>query len=360
MKKIFALAASALALCALASCNKSDLSTPEAPMAHAKKCQITVAINGAAGTKAGANSLDTDEQVNSLQVFLFKDGQLDAYGSAAASEVTISATAGTRSVYALVNAPDLSAVKSESELKASASLLSDNAADGFVMVGSKVADLNASTARVDVDVKRIAARVILRKVTRKYDAAALQGAGVPVTVKRVYMTEVVKNNNYGLDLAKTSYQYLASSLSGHDSALQTAGPFLYHAVADGTIAAHEDSYELTNDTKREGVFFVYPNASVAADEELETVVNKQTRLVIEVEVDGQLYAYPVLIPNILSNKSYEINELVITRLGNSSDGDDVVNPGEDEKIESFDIPFGITIADWDVVLLGDASGIITI
>ena len=360
MKTISFLTISALVLGLSVSCNKSDVTMPDTVPSVDKTCQVTVSVNGATGTKAGAHSLDSDEQVNSLQVFIFKDGRLDAYGSAAASELVIKATAGSCTVHALVNAPDLSSVTSEDELKASASLLSDNAVNSFVMVGSEDVTITAGTARVDIDVKRIAARVIVRKITRKYDAAALQRPSVPVTIKRLYMTEVVKNNNYSLSLNKSAYQYLASSLSGHDNAIQTANPFLYHDIASGAIAAHADSYVLVDETKREGVFFVYPNATVDTDEQAAPVVNRQTRLVLEVEVDGQLYTYPILIPNVVSNKSYEINELVITRLGNASDGDDVVNPGEDEKIESFDIPFGITIADWDVVLLGDEGGIVTV
>ena len=340
-------------LALLASCNKNEsVYEPNAarPVSD-KACQVNVSINGFS-TKAGANALDEEEKVNSLQIFLFKDGQLDGYGQAAASTVTLKATAGEREVYAIVNAPDLSAVKTMDELKSSISLLEHNSASGFVMVGNKSVSIVDATA-VTVDVKRIAARVVVRKITRKYDAAGLQSAGVPVEVKRLYMTEVATNNKYDLSMV-SGYTYKASLVSGASSALETADPFLYHAVSGGSIAAHEESYVLVDESKREGVFYVYPNATTEDSES-----DRITRLNIEVEVDGQLYNYPVLISGIQSNKSYEIKELVLTRLGNTADGDDTVNAGEDSKIESFEVPFGIAITDWEVQLLGE-DGVVTI
>ena len=65
-------------------------------------------------------------------------------------------------------------------------------------------------------------------------------------------------------------------------------------------------------------------------------------------------------PKLESNKSYEISNLILTRLGNQSDGDDTIKDGETDKIESFEIPFGITVKGWETVLLGNEEGVVTI
>ena len=52
-------------------------------------------------------------------------------------------------------------------------------------------------------------------------------------------------------------------------------------------------------------------------------------------------------------------ELVITRLGNPSNGDDVIDPGEDDPIVSEEIPFTVVVNDWEQVLLG-TDGTVTI
>ena len=109
-KSIFVFAA---ALAALVACNKNEV-TPVGPQNQEslEPCELTVGICGSM-TRATAVTKDNEAKVNDLQVFVFRGDELDAYASVDnAMQLTLSCTAGEREVYALVNAPEYSAVSS--------------------------------------------------------------------------------------------------------------------------------------------------------------------------------------------------------------------------------------------------------
>ena len=118
MKKVlytFA-AISAAALCTVA-CNK-DLGA-NAPQAQedqqiqGDRCELRVGISSSA-TKSSTVTDEDQEQVNNLQVFVFRGDALDAYTSVNNPlEATLSCTAGSRTVYVLVNEPSHSDISTK-------------------------------------------------------------------------------------------------------------------------------------------------------------------------------------------------------------------------------------------------------
>ena len=338
MKKLFFAFAAGLAV--MASCNRQEL-LPQS-VEKGTKAVLNVSISGASASKAA--SFDEDK-VNSLQVFVFNGNQLDVYGNSTSSSLTLNATTGPRTVYALVNAPDLSAIYRMDELKSSISRLSDNAPDKFVMVGSLDTVL-AESSSISVDVNRLAARIRLRKLTRNMSSeglAALDASSFELV--RIYAAEVITANSYDLMLPSSS-SWKNSIFAG--SSIDATDELLVRLPSAPAGIAQGSSY--TEDL----CVYVYPNPTAADGASVMC-----TRLVVECKIDGLFYTYPVLIPNVLPNRSYEIKELVLTRLGNQSDGDNDIDSGEHDKIESFSIPFGITIQDWTPVLLGN-EGTVTI
>lgn len=341
MRKYLIIAAAACM--SLAACNKDvtpDVRIPE----PSSRASLHVSIAGSPATKATQTA--DEAAVNSLQVFVFNGDQIDVYGAVSnATAMTLDATTGERTVWAVVNAPDLKSITSMSELKAAVSQFTDNASDSFVMAGSKSETLSASSD-VTVQVDRIAARVIIGKITRKFSADGL--ASLPADkfqIVRAYMADVAGKQNYGGTM--TSYDNWISSSLG-DGAILTSNALVYDKLSAAQSIAQDGSYEYSKS------LYAYPNAT-----EEDGASARQTRIVLECLIDGSHYTYPVIIPGILSNKSYEIRELVITRLGNPSDGDDDIEPGEDDPITSVEIPFGISVNDWSVVLLGE-DGTVTI
>ena len=316
-KSIFVFAA---ALAALVACNKNEV-TPVGPQNQSETlepCKLTVGICGSM-TKATAVTKDNEAKVNNLQVFVFRGDELDAYASVDnAKELTLSCTAGEREVYALVNAPAYSEVSSKTTLIAKVSELSANSLTNFEMVGSKSVTL-PHTSSVSIDVNRIASRVVLKKVTRNFTSAALQS--LDFTVDAIYLINVAGNTSYDLSAAPGAWYNVAKYNIELASLLHdTVGS----KIANG--ASHDTAHS----------FYSYPNDAAS----------KTTRLVIETTLGTTKYYYPINLPAMESNKSYEIAEVTITRPG--SDDPDV-------PVSFADATFSINVIDWTVVPVEDVT-----
>ena len=317
-KSIFAFAA---ALAALVACNKNDV----APMQPQNQeslvpCELTVGICGAM-TKATAVSADNEAKVNNLQVFVFRGDDLDAYASVDnAQELTLSCTAGDRVVYALVNAPDYSAVPGKAALLAKVSELSANSLTNFEMVGSKSVTLPQSE-KVSIDVNRIASRVVLKKITRSFTSEALQALNFKVDA--IYLINVAGNTSYDLSAAPAKWYNVAENKNELAS-------LLYDAPA--SLITNGQSYSTAH------TFYAYPN----------DLATNTTRLVIETTLGETKYYYPINLPEMAANKSYEIEEVKITRPGSD-------NP--DEPVSFADATFSINVIDWTVVPVTEGTTI---
>ena len=318
-KSIFAFAA---ALVALVACNKNEATPmqPQNQLETLEPCELTVGICGAM-TKATAVTTENEAKVNNLQIFVFRGDDLDAYASVDnAKELTLSCTAGEREVYALVNAPDYSAVPGKAALLAKVSELSANSLTNFEMVGSKSVTLpQAST--VSIDVNRIASRVVLKKITRNFTSAALQS--LDFTIDAIYLINVAGNTSYDLTKAPAAWYNVAKNNNELAS-------LLYDAPA--SAVANGQSYIPVH------TFYGYPN---------DLAVNT-TRLVIETTLGTTKYYYPINLPAMESNKSYEIEEVTITRPGSD-------NP--DEPVSFADASFSINVIDWTVVPVTEGTTI---
>ena len=317
-KSIFAFAA---ALAALVACNKNDV----APMQPQNQeslvpCELTVGICGSM-TRATAVSKDNEAKVNNLQVFVFRGDDLDAYASVDnAQELTLSCTAGDRVVYALVNAPDYSAVPDKAALLAKVSELSANSLSNFEMVGSKSVTLPQSE-KVSIDVNRIASRVVLKKITRNFTSEALQALNFKVDA--IYLINVAGNTSYDLSAAPAKWYNVAENKNELAS-------LLYDAPA--SLITNGQSYSTAH------TFYAYPN----------DLATNTTRLVIETTLGETKYYYPINLPEMAANKSYEIEEVKITRPGSD-------NP--DEPVSFADATFSINVIDWTVVPVTEGTTI---
>ena len=317
-KSIFAFAAT---LAALVACNKNE-ATPMQPQDQESlvPCELTVGICGAM-TKATAVAADNEAKVNRLQVFVFRGDDLDAYASVEnAKELTLSCTAGERVVYALVNAPDYSTVPGKAALLAKVSELEANTLTNFEMVGSKTVTLPQSE-KVSIDVNRIASRVVLKKITRNFTSAALQA--LDFTVDAIYLVNVAGNTSYDLTAAPAAWYNVAENKNELAS-------LLYDAPAAPIV--NGQSYPTAH------TFYAYPN---------DLAVNT-TRIVIETTLGETKYYYPINLPAMDSNKSYEIEEVKITRPGSD-------NP--DEPVSFADATFSINVIDWTVVPVTEGTTI---
>lgn len=317
MKKIFF----ALAACtALFACQK-NIDQPKVDITeNLAPCELTVGICGKT-TKATAVTKENEEKVNNLQIFVFRGEELDAYGSIDnAKEITLSCTAGDRQVYAAVNAPDLSAINSKSALLATVTNLSNNGLQSFEMFGNKDVTLPSQTT-VSVDVERIASRIVVKEIERAFTSAGLHS--LDFNIDAIYVINVADNRSYDFTAVNTGWF--------NEAMYKSELPELTHDAVGQNIAQGA-SYETAHS------FYVYPHdASV-----------KNTRLVIETTLGTKKYYYPINMPALERNKSYEIELVKITRPG--SDDPDV-------PVSFADATFEVNVIDWDVVPVTEGTTI---
>ena len=318
------------------SCSKTG-SPADIP---AQKIRIVVDVegSGAPGTRVTgvtSNSTSSEAKVNSLQIFVFNGEQLDGYGSSSGSlTATASCTAGTRDIWAVVNAPALTSVSSKSQLLATVSNLAAEISN-FQMVGSKSETLQKD-GNVKITVDRLAARVVLKGIK---NALTNSSQASSFKVLSVYLTNVAGDVDFGHSSSYTVSKWY--NRRGYQSA-NNLGSFTYDAV-NKTIASGATDSEAH-------YFYSMPNANAAAVGGPWTP--RAARLVIKAEIAGVVYDYPITLPALESNKSYEISLVTITRLGNPDDGnepdsnDDI---DEEKPVVGFDQGFEITVNPWTVV-----------
>lgn len=327
MRKGFLMMAAVAAVFGTMSCKKDNVPSMNHGNANVpvdgERTELTVGI--ATGmTKSTTITADDEVKVNNLQVFVFRGDALDAYGVADnASTVTVSCTKGNREVYAVVNAPDLKDIATKTDLLAAKSALSDNDESNFVMIGKTNADL-PSELPVNVEVDRIVSKVVLKTVNRAFTSAAL--AALNFSIDEIFITNVAGDVNY--DLTDNPLEWYNKMDYNSEMAM-----FTHDAPAASVV--NEEAYSTLH------TFYCYPNK--AADSDATSWSPRRTRLVLKTTLGTDTYYYPVTLPELENNKSYEL-ELTITRPGSDN---------ADMPVSFEDCAFEITVKPWTVVAVTD-------
>ena len=133
------------------------------------KYVLTVNLDSGAGlnmtTKAALDEAG-ETSINNVQIFVFNDdGSPDSYHfEDESSAIRIRCTAGSKRVFAIVNAPDLNGQTDSTALLSQTSRLTDNRLDNFVMAGRISATL-PNDVSVNVKVNRIVSRVCINSIS---------------------------------------------------------------------------------------------------------------------------------------------------------------------------------------------------
>lgn len=310
----------AVLMTALACGCGQKMNCPEFEPVDGDNVTLDVSVPLSSGTKV--TDVAGEATVNSLQVFVFrKDGVLEAEARDDANTLSLSCTTGPKDVYAVANAPRITGINTLNSLKSKVSALSENSPTSFVMSGVKDVTLSGPTS-VEIEVKRLVARVCIRKITNNFTLEQYR-TGV-VKIKGIYLLNVQSSFQYLGDLPALTWTNLHSFNSN-------AIPDLLYSGVMNTALNYGTPYETSN------YFYCYPNPT--ADDTSEAGTGARfTRLVVELDINGKSYYYPVSIPGIERNKSYEITELKITRLGAAS---------PDEPVSSLTATFTLKVLDWE-------------
>ena len=158
-----------------------------------EKVPVEVSIPESAKTRV--TDVGNEDMINNLQVFVFRpDGALDAYAMADDSRLVIECTSGQKEFVAVINAPQLTAIQSRSQLAAMRSDLSHNSVSGLVMTGTATKTLSSVEESVEIVVSRLAARVSVSKITNAFSAPGY--ASTPIVLKAIYISNVAADACY--------------------------------------------------------------------------------------------------------------------------------------------------------------------
>ena len=337
----------ATAAVSLAACNKEAQPSVENGVPEEGTIMLSVTPQGGPETRA-VNAYTTaqnyESQVNRVQVFVFgTDGKVNCYRDFG-KELTgsVSATSGAKTVYAVVNGPDLSSVGTLSELEAKAVDLSANsttASTGFVMAGSSTVSVtNGGTASCAITVSRLVSRVALSTVVNKLP----QSYGA-FTIDRVFLCNVVGNQNLaGNAAASTWYNKNGRADESTRNTAHIIDGSTYKASCE-TLTYKGVSQSVANGAAHTPstpyLFYSFPNSSTAAPSGFQsTFAAQRSVLTVVATISGKTYYYPVVLDNatLERNKSYTVG-LTITGLGSED---------PNKPVEKGSLSASITVSGW--------------
>ncbi len=294
---------SAVAVTAFAACSER---IADEPVLAGNPVEVEVSVYDGM-TKAADES--GEKTVNTLQVFVFgKDNKLEAYKSSeAVSSVKMGIFSGTKIIHALVNAPEVSGVVDYEDFYTATSDLTDNRIDNFVMEGRDTVTVGTKEFSVPIQVSRVVSKVSLVKVEKQL-AAMYEGQTLEVI--SAFLINVAGDRTYsaagqGIPATPAPVSWYNKMAFVEDDGIAA----LTHDSIGG-VEVGDEAYEVKHN------FYCYPNPTVEDNSDAEWSA-RYTRLVVEVDLGGTVYYYPVSLPGLNQNTEYKVS-LCITRPGSGS------------------------------------------
>lgn len=234
-----------------------------------------------------------DKKVNKIQLFVFdKLGVLETTATAESSSVSVKCRNGEKHLVALVNAETLNGVKTLDELAHKKADLKTMSAGNEVMVGSRLDTLRTNRKQISLDVKRLAARIVLSQVEVRFEGT--EYFHKEVKLKALYLVNAAGERCYLADDAPTFWY----NEGGYQAS--TCPKVIYDDLKDEVMTSGVSTRYQSN------YFYCYPNG-----------LDKQTRMVLETEIDGEIFYYPINLGTIKSGHCYRC-ALLIRHLGSYS------------------------------------------
>ena len=332
-----------ITIASLCSCQK-DANSNHYGLDEGNEAQVYVSLDFGDKSQTKSSNYVTAEtyetQVNDVQVILFDEaGNLNAYVDAdtETSGITIKTTTGSKTIWAVVNGPNLSRVTTLDELRNTSIDLGDNsksADKGFVMAGSTSFVLGKDNSSVSISVSRFVARITLQTIT-----CELPSAYGMITIKNVMLTNVVGNQNLAGDAAITTWYNKMGREQNNLNQSIIDGVLYQPAWSDLTFASLNESlgtgwvyFPFTPPT-----FYTYPNNTTYDVEGWDsTFTDRKTRLVVTAVIGSETYYYPIVLDSPARNTANTI-DLTITGLGSKD---------PDEPVQKEALNVSVAIEEW--------------
>lgn len=315
---------------------------------------LTVRL-GAPSTKVAAQSAANEKMIRNVQVFVFRAGtsadagNLEMAASAGFDHelevssgsyggLTLKCTTGEREIWAVVNdARDRTtgegAVYTKADLLAQTHELSAARKDKLLMVGtSGVKTLHEGKEDLQIDIRRLAASVVLESVQNDFLSPAWQKKGV-FRVEDCYLLNVPGRINFGGTTESSALPAEAWLARGAAEKTACAEGMIYDPVTPKTV-----DYGSSDTTPHS--FYAYPNHCAPLEDA--SWAPRATLLVLEASLfngqDWVKYYYPVVLGSGLdANKQYRVR-LTVHRPGST-------DPNIPVRFD--DLTPLIQVSDWD-------------
>lgn len=285
IKKLFCAALMALAI---AACSKDDAAksaeSQEKATIHLNVSPYEIVTKNTDPTNGEKRHLDS---VSVIDVFVFREGgALDAYkhfsihatGGMDLSNLPIDATVGNKTIYVVANHKETSwtgVVREENFLNLVVSLQKEYLP--YLTMAGKVTVNVQNDQVVNVLLKRLVAKVVVNGI--KTDFAGTPYEGMKLRYVKLYLTNISGAKTYMGENPSTKVILNSKGYSPEDysGCVMTA---LFAEGVPGLVG--DDGYTTAHH------FYCYENLM-----DTETDTDKFTRLVLEAELDGTVYYYPV-------------------------------------------------------------------
>lgn len=290
------------------------------------------------GTRAYTSQNTKESQISSIQILLFdSSGSLVDRGSYTGTdtEYVFSLPFGTYTACVFANVPELPAsVSSLSSIDAlyidyySSDMFSERLHPMYARVSLKLSEPQLSKT------------ILIRRYESRFNVTSIENrlANSSIKLQHVYLTNI-QGGFYYTATKNTSYWYSKfgrPDVNASESARITSASYIttkefsYKSLLSTTLA-NGGVYTPTSRI----LLYAFPNYSTAdRNGWTTTFTERQTRIVLAVQIDGNYYYYPVNLLNMSSNTSYDV-KFVITRLG-SQDPDTFEWTTDDEKDVTID------------------------
>lgn len=315
---------SALGLLALiiplsvSSCHQDDIIPEEA--------RRTVSFSAGLMTKAG------DDGIGTLDVLVFREnGQREAYARAGGNSVQVSLPTGMPLRWYLVaNATaSLGQMLTESDLLTSRALLDGQAPSSVTMSGKGGGTIGSGTSSVGVELSRTVSRITLECIS-------------PVFLMDSYQASTVKLMGIHVINAAGSCPYtlvpdaggIWHNRLGREPGLSKSLSGMLGSEMDMTLDGHTVEGPWT--------FYACPNPT---DNGIDSRTapswsERNTRLVVELSIDGVSCYYPMTLPAMECNTEYLIREAILKGPGSAS---------PDIPVERHDMAFTVSVRPWEQI-----------
>ena len=299
MKRKIFVAASVLA--AMISCERNEGS--QSVNTGADKAMLEVRMVSE-DTKVSGEGGDEEKSVSDYQVLVYdmSSRSLESYAKPDpdAVDVQFECRLGEKEIVVLANAPDMRDMISYDAFLVKKSYLADNSEGHLVMEGNASMDLSLSGGSVTVDLRRMVSKVILDGITVDFEHDEYDD--LDFILKKIYLTNVAGDMTYSAETADPALWYNKIVQTSSDDVdgmiLETFTDVNLKGATDYTSSHH---------------FYCYPNPYENDDFSLQWSP-RPTRLVVEAELGGEVFYYPVSLPVLERNNRYHVT-LHIVRPG---------------------------------------------